>query len=170
MMTNIEEVLIPNRITLKNGNGNLRYLELLFNGAEAHLYFAIDVIKAVTVIGLEGQRYINQLRAGEPLQTQTGPVSFSAETDRIYTNTGHDCTIIDSVHKRNIHISKENSLSTVVWNPWIDKSIRMPDFGSHEYLEMVCVETANCSPNPVILSPGKTHALRLDIQVRENIN
>jgi D-hexose-6-phosphate mutarotase len=45
----------------------------------------------------------------------------------------------------------------------------MPDFGNREFLEMVCVETANCGPNPVILAHGKTHDLRLDIHVQNDM-
>lgn len=150
--------------TVNTGDTDLYFTEAL------HSYFAIQDIHAVNVSGLEGQRYINQLDPAALLQTQIGPIFFSAETDRIYIDTPHDCTLIDLPLNRSIHISKENSLSTVVWNPWVDKSMRMPDFGDREFLEMVCVETANCGSNAVILSPGKTHALRLNIQVQNNIN
>jgi glucose-6-phosphate 1-epimerase len=141
--------------------------ELHFTEA-LHSYFSIQDIPAVTVTGLEGQNYINQLAPADSFHTQVGFISFSEETDRIYVNTKHDCTLIDTTLKRSILIRKENSLSTVVWNPWTDKSARMPDFGNHEFTEMVCVETANCGPNPVVLPPGQTHALRLEISARAN--
>ncbi len=135
--------------------------------AEAlHTYFAIQDIHAVTITGLEGQRYIDKLAADKSLQTQNGPISFSAETDRVYTRTPHTCTLIDHALKRTVIISKENSLSTVVWNPWIEKSIRMPDFGDDEYLGMVCIEAANCGSDPITLAPDKTHAMKLQISVR----
>ncbi|MFC1762160.1 D-hexose-6-phosphate mutarotase [Planctomycetota bacterium] len=131
-----------------------------------HSYFAIQDIHQVTVSGLEGQRYIDQLAMDKSLQTQDGPISFTAETDRIYTNTPQTCTLIDPVLKRSIHVRKENSLSTVVWNPWVDKSIRMPDYADSEYLEMVCIETANCGPDAVTLAPGQTHVMRLQISTQ----
>ena len=53
-----------------------------------------------------------------------------------------------------IRIAKSGSNSTVVWNPWIDKSIRMPDFGDEEYLQMVCVESGNVGTNKITLPAG----------------
>ena len=62
-----------------------------------------------------------------------------------------------------IEIAKEGSFSTVVWNPWIDKSARMADFGDDEYLEMVCVETCNAADDSRQLSPGESHTLTTKI-------
>jgi D-hexose-6-phosphate mutarotase len=44
----------------------------------------------------------------------------------------------------------------VVWNPWIEKSKRLPDYGDDEYLRMVCVESGNVKQNQVTLAPGKS--------------
>lgn len=135
-----------------------------FKFSEAlHSYFSISDIHEVNVSGLEGQYYLDSLSRGSSPRKQTGPIKFSAETDRIYIDTQHTCNIIDAGFKRNILIQKENGLSTVVWNPWIEKSIRMPDFGDREFLNMLCVETANCGPNTVTLPSGETHDLRLRI-------
>lgn len=146
--------------TTNNRDTALNFSEAL------HSYFAVGDIHTATVAGLEGQRYINKLSSDKSLQTQNGPVSFSAETELVYIDTPHTCTVIDPALERRIHIRKENSLSTIVWNPWIDKSARMPDFGDHEYLEMVCVETANCASNAVTLPPGQTHAMHLHISTQ----
>ena len=141
---------------------NTQEVELTY--AEAlHSYFSIGDIHAVTVAGLDGQSYINQIASSDGLQKQSGPIAFSAETDRIYTDTTDECIVTDPSLNRAIRIRKENSRSTVVWNPWTDKSVRMPDFGDNEFLEMVCVETANCGPDAITLPPGETHALRLEI-------
>jgi D-hexose-6-phosphate mutarotase len=148
--------------TINNRDMDLNFTEAL------HSYFAIQDIHAVTLTGLEGQRYIDKVSSDKSLQTQNGPLSFSEETDRIYINTPHTCTLIDKSLRRRILIRKENSLSTVIWNPWVDKSIRMPDYGDREFLEMVCVETANCGPNAVTLPPGQTHAMRLQIRTQTN--
>jgi glucose-6-phosphate 1-epimerase len=130
-----------------------------------HSYFAVSDIRGVSVTGLDGMQYIDALPAGRPVLTQAGAVTFTAETDRLYINTDHACTILDPGKKRRIRIGKEGSLSTVVWNPWIDKAARMTDYGDNEYPEMVCVETANCGPNAIELAPGQTHAITARIGV-----
>ncbi len=47
----------------------------------------------------------------------------------------------------------------MVWNPWIDKSRRMEDFGDGDYTDMVCVETGTVE-NTVTLLPGETYSGR----------
>ncbi|MCF8379616.1 MAG: D-hexose-6-phosphate mutarotase [Bacteroidales bacterium] len=158
----LSDKLLVSLTTANNSGSDFNYSEAL------HSYFFIQNIHAVKVSGLEGQYYIDKLSHDLSPQKQKGPIEFSAETDRIYINTTHSTTIVDEVFKRSIHISKENSLSTVVWNPWIDKSIRMPDFGTSEFLNMLCVETANCGPNAVALASGETHKMNLQISARNH--
>lgn len=143
--------------TINNSGSDFEFSEAF------HSYFFIHDISTVKVTGLEGQKYIDKLSHSSSPQIQNEPIIFGKETDYVFINTTHNTTIVDEALKRIIHVSKENSLSTVVWNPWIDKSIRMPDFEDSEYLKMVCVETANCGPNPVILAPGETHRMTLKI-------
>ena len=119
----LSEQLSVSLTTTNNSGIDFKFTEAL------HSYFSIADIHKVTVSGLEGRHYIDSLSPGLSHQQQNGTITFSAETDRIYLNTPDTCTIIDKEIKRSIRIKKENSLSTVVWNPWIDKSIRMPDFG-----------------------------------------
>jgi len=131
-----------------------------------HSYFAVSDIRTVSITGLDQEQYVDTLLAGRPILKQEGPVTFDAETDRIYINTTRECVIADPGMHRSIRIGKKGSLSTVVWNPWIAKAARMPDFGDNEYPEMVCVETANCGPNALSLAPGQTHAMttRIDVE------
>ena len=49
-------------------------------------------------------------------------------------------------------VAKSNLPDTVVWNPWVEKSKAMGDFGDEEYKEMVCIETS-CIKPPVELEP-----------------
>ncbi len=55
--------------------------------------------------------------------------------------------------------SKQGSASAVVWNPWIDKARRMPDFGDDEYRGMICVETTNADRDRVSLPSRRSHRL-----------
>lgn len=127
-----------------------------------HTYFQISDIHRIEITGLQGTRYLDQLLATE--FTETGnSIRFIGETDRIYQNTDAAVEIHDPEMRRSIRIRKSGSRSTVVWNPWIEKSKRMPDFGDDEYPHMVCVESGNVRENSIMLSPGKSAVLKVEI-------
>ena len=131
-------------------------------GAALHTYFTVSAIGDIQILGLEDTLYIDQLDDNQR-KTQTGPITFAAETDRIYVDTEADCVIDDPGLKRKIRIAKYGSRSTVVWNPWIAKSQRMADMGDEEYHSMVCVETANAADDVRVVGPGETHRLSVEI-------
>ncbi|HEY0074102.1 MAG TPA: hypothetical protein VGB77_08380, partial [Abditibacteriaceae bacterium] len=64
-----------------------------------------------------------------------------------------------------IHIAKENSQATVVWNPWIQKAAALPDFGDDEWTKMVCIETCNVNNCEVEVQPGQSHIMTAKIEV-----
>ncbi len=123
--------------------------------AALHSYFTVGDVSAVSVTGLEGMDFINKLDGC--IYREENPVKISAETDRIYIDHGNTAVISDPVLNRRIRIEKFNSYSTVVWNPWIDKSKNMPDFGDEEYPGMICVETCNCAADSRIVKPGEAY-------------
>jgi len=128
-----------------------------------HSYFNIGAIRNISIAGLEDTRYSSKLE-GEGI-LQKGLISIQSETDRVYCHTEADCVINDPDLRRRIIISKQGGRSTVVWNPWIDKSGIMPDFGNEEYLGMVCVETANAAEDAVFVPPGGSHTISAVIRV-----
>ena len=123
--------------------------------AALHTYFAVDAIENVAVDGLEKVRYIDTLNNTE--HTGSGPIRITAETDRVYLDCENDITLRDGSHTT--EIVREGSRSAVVWNPWIAKSKRMPDFGDDEYHEMICIETANAFSDARTLEPDEFHVL-----------
>jgi glucose-6-phosphate 1-epimerase len=128
-----------------------------------HTYFHVGDIHRTEVRGLKGAAYHDQL-LGQQL-TETGDaIGFTAETDRIYQNTDATAEIVDPALGRILRIRKSGSLSTVVWNPWIEKSKRMPDFGDDEYLQMVCVESGNVREHAITLAPGQSASLVVGIE------
>ncbi len=127
-----------------------------------HTYFQMGDIHQISVTGLNGTRYLDTL-VGEEITETAEDIRFTGEVDRIYQNTSADVEIHDPVLRRIIHIRKSGSKSTVVWNPWIAKSQRMPDFGDDEYLQMVCVESGNVKESAVVLHPGETSNLKVEI-------
>jgi D-hexose-6-phosphate mutarotase len=113
---------------------------------------------------LEGCSYIDKTD-GDRRKRQSGAVTVSEETDRIYLDTTADCLINDPGMGRRIRIGKRGSRATVVWNPWIDKSRRMGDMGERDYLNMLCVESANAADNLVTVAAGGMHQLCTSYQL-----
>ncbi len=122
-----------------------------------HSYFHVGDVRQIAITGLENNAYSDKEDGAE--KQQDGPIQIHSETDRVYSRTTSDCVIHTPGLNRRIRISKEGSRSTVVWNPWIDKAARMPDFGDDEYTGMVCVETANTAGDKITLPAGKRHTI-----------
>lgn len=128
-----------------------------------HTYFTVGDVRTVSIDGLDGARYLDKVSGQAALQ-QAGPVTITAETDRVYDSEA-EVVIIDPTLGRRIRVRKSGSASTVVWNPWIAKSAAMPDFGDDEWPGMVCVETGNVLGNAIELAPGASHTLGCEISV-----
>lgn len=128
-----------------------------------HTYFQIGDIHQASILGLCGSRYRDQL-TGEELVESAETLRFTGETDRVYQDDAPFLEIEDPELGRLIRVRKSGSRSTVVWNPWIEKSRRMPDFGDDEYPHMLCVESGNVRGNAVILAPGATSVLAVTVE------
>ena len=134
-------------------------------GEALHTYFKISDIGSISVGGLHGVTYWDTVGQLEQ-KRQSGPIAFKKETDRVYINSPQTCVIEDLPLSRRIHIRKQGSLSTVVWNPWTDKAERMGDLGKPDgWRGFVCVESANAWDNKLTLVPGETHSLSVEYAV-----
>jgi D-hexose-6-phosphate mutarotase len=119
-----------------------------------HSYFEVGDCTAVSIKGLQGAEYLDKA-ANFARRTDNDPeIRIAGEVDRTYLNTTSAVEILDPRLGRRILVEKENSRSTVVWNPWIAKAQQMPDFGNDEYQRMVCVESGNVGENQTTLKPG----------------
>ncbi|GAC1437027.1 MAG: D-hexose-6-phosphate mutarotase [Chloroflexota bacterium] len=127
-------------------------------GGALHTYFLVGDVTALTIDGLDGCAYVDQVD-GHRAGVQHGPLTISGETDRVYQGTTAPCTFDDPVLRRRVTVAKSGSHSTVVWNPWHDKAARLPDMGDDEYPHMVCVEVANALDDVVTVAPGGEHRL-----------
>lgn len=130
-----------------------------------HTYLAIGDVHQISIAGLEQCGFIDKLDQAREKAATGVPIEFTGETDRVYHQDDASSVLIDRRKGRQVTVSKWGSKSTVVWNPWIDKSIRMADFGDHEWPEMVCIETANTGSASVVLQPGQTHTTTAVIDV-----
>ena len=138
--------------------------ETVVCGAALHSYFTVSDISQISVLGLEDKVYVDKVAGGQR-KTQRGPITFSAETDRVYLDTTDETLIDDPPLSRRIRIAKSGSRSTVVWNPWLTKAQTMADFDDEGYRTMVCVETANAFDDVVTIPSGAEHRLRALIEV-----
>lgn len=130
-------------------------------GGALHSYFSISDIEKISIAGLEDTHYIDTLTETEELQERE--IFIHEETDRIYVNTSETVSIYDPGWNRTIFIDKTGSQSTVIWNPWIEKSNSMADLGDDEYREFVCIEAANAREDVYDLAPGELHTLSTTI-------
>lgn len=132
--------------------------------AALHTYFAIGDAASVRITGLEGASYLDKVDGGRA-RVQEGAVTIAAETDRVYVDTASAIDVDDLVLRRRIHLGKAHSRSTVVWNPWIEKSRALADLQDDDWRRLVCVETANVRPHDVALGPGAQHVMSMTVAV-----
>jgi glucose-6-phosphate 1-epimerase len=125
-----------------------------------HSYFAVGDISSVSVTGLKGANYLDKTDGFAQKLEKAEAIRIDSETDRTYLDTPAPVEIVDPKLRRKIRIEKDNSRSTVVWNPWLAKSQQMPDFGDEEYKRMICVESGNVGKNRIVLSSGQSSVLK----------
>jgi glucose-6-phosphate 1-epimerase len=158
------------RMSFQIGRSLEMELEVSHGGGEPwsfeealHTYFRVGDAREIAISGLDGVEYIDKMDSLKRKRQPAGAIRITGETDRIYVDTRGTCTIQDPVLGRTIAVEKENSGSTVVWNPWIAKARAMADFGDEEWPGMVCIETANVGAGAIRLEPGQSHRLRTRI-------
>jgi glucose-6-phosphate 1-epimerase len=126
-------------------------------GEALHTYFRVGDYDQVSVLGLEGCRYLDKLDGQEKLQDR--PIRLDGKTDRVYAGSVRDVVLEDPGLGRAIRITRRNSHSTVVWNPGLDGPAPASDFGAGGSRGMVCVEAANVWTDTVRLEPHAVHLL-----------
>lgn len=116
-----------------------------------HTYFSILDIEKTNVTGLKSVEYIDKMKDSLKITETESTIYINEEVDRIYSNAP-DNVILNTTEK--LKIEKMGFPDLVVWNPWVEKSIRMPDFGDEEYKNMICIETGVMA-EPVLIQPGE---------------
>jgi D-hexose-6-phosphate mutarotase len=128
-----------------------------------HTYFEVSDITAISIAGLKGVPYLDAVAKFAQKVEDSAAIRIASEVDRVYLNTRGTVELLDPRLSRKIIVEKQGSASTVVWNPWIQKSQQMPDFGNEEYARMVCIESGNVASNEIKLPPGQTSTLAVKI-------
>ena len=127
-----------------------------------HSYFAVSDVRQVHVDGVDGLTYIETLDDWKHVK-QSGDLSFSGETDRIYLDTPDTLSIVDPQWARRIDLKSRGSRSAVIWNPWVEKTARFSDMAANGWQRMLCIETANVMDDVITLEPGASHTLGVSI-------
>ncbi|HEY5249312.1 MAG TPA: amidohydrolase family protein [Dermatophilaceae bacterium] len=181
-------VVVGSRLSLALTVTNRGEDPLVFEEA-LHTYLNVDDIRSTEVTGLEGTAFHDSVSgpdpvadtAGPPLPRagrvsdkpqlvpgETEPLRFTAETDRIYLDTGTTTlTVRDTGTGRSVQIAKDGSGTTVAWSPWVDKAARLPDLGNDEWTRMLCVEVSNIRDAAICLAPAESHTMTATFEEHE---
>ncbi len=128
-----------------------------------HTYLRVGNVSQARIAGLHGGRFLDKTDHFATRTQIEDTLKISEETDRVYCDSPAPVELIDESLRRKIRVDKSGGLSTVVWNPWIEKSAKLPDFGDDEYRQMVCIESGNVAENKISLAPGQSSALKLKL-------
>jgi glucose-6-phosphate 1-epimerase len=147
-----QELVVSN-----TGATPLRFEEAL------HTYYRVGGAEAIRISGLDGVAYLDNTDANRE-KRQVGDIVFTAQTDSAYMDTTHSVEIADPILRRRLRLTKQNSRTTVVWNPWSTGAQSLADLGD-EWRSMACVEASNMRAYGVDLAPGQQHTMKTVIQV-----
>jgi glucose-6-phosphate 1-epimerase len=147
------ELVVSNK-----GRTSLRFEEAL------HTYHRVGNISEARLRGLDGIQYLDKTDSNRR-KTQQGEIAITSETDRVYLDTAEAIGLNDPVLRRATRVMKENSHTTVIWNPWVDKTRELSDLGENDWTQMLCIETSNVSDFAVALAPGQQHAMKARVSL-----
>jgi glucose-6-phosphate 1-epimerase len=145
-------------VVTNTGRTPLRFEEAL------HTYHQVGSIETVRVRGLDMITYLDKTDSDRE-KVQQGEIAITAETDRVYLNTADAIELDDPALHRRARVTKENSRTTTVWNPWVGKAHALSDLGDDEWKQFICIETCNAGDFAVDLAPGEQHAMKANISV-----
>jgi glucose-6-phosphate 1-epimerase len=142
------------------GKTSFRFEEAL------HTYLRVGHIEKARIQGLNSVQYLDKTDSSRK-KTQQGTIEIVSETDRVYLNTMGTIELEDYSLRRRIGVAKENSFTTVVWNPWVEKAKAFSDFGAAEWMQMVCIEACNVSEFAVKLELGQQHKMQAIVRLAD---
>lgn len=128
-----------------------------------HTYLHVGDVEQARVHGLYETEYLDKID-NFARKTQTDAIlTFGGVTDRPYLNTTSPIVVDDPELHRRITVSKSNSNTTVIWNPWANAGLA--DMSADGWRHMLCVESANAADNALTLHPHEAHVLETTIAV-----
>lgn len=131
-----------------------------------HSYLKIGNIEHIQLEGVKGAHYLDKLLPeGSETVYQEKNVIINQEIDRVYESMS-SLLLRDQEQQRAVFVDKAGSRSTVIWNPWKEKSKEIGDLPDNDYREFVCIEAANAGKDRPTVRPGSSHSLETTIGLR----
>ena len=122
-----------------------------------HTYFAVSDCEKVTVRGLEKAPYT--VKGGSTDPCENVPLQIKGEVCRLYFPQKESLELLDPEWQRKIIISKENSSSTLVWNPGAERCSQIPDLKDDEFHGFLCIECNRAGEDTMLLQPGREYRI-----------
>lgn len=120
-----------------------------------HTYFALQSgIENAGIQNMQNLTYLDSLQNRIAKTESESIVKFNGEVDRIYLHANNKMEVIDG-STRVIEIEKSGLNDAVLWNPYVEKSAALKDFGDDEWRTMVCCECTQAGSGMIKLEPGK---------------
>ena len=150
-------------VCTNTGTTALRFEEAL------HTYNRVADVQGARLQGLDTVRFLDNTDANRE-KTQRGDVAIVSQTDNAYLNTDNTVDLSDPKMHRRIRLTKANSLTTVVWNPWRDGAVKLRDLGDGEWAQFLCVEASNILGAAINLAPGREHRMTAVLSVNQDLS
>ncbi|KAG0250370.1 hypothetical protein BG011_008398 [Mortierella polycephala] len=104
-----------------------------------HTYFLVPNVATVKVHGLDQLGYMDKVT--QQNAKQEGDITVGGEVDKVFADVANDDIQVHfGAGQGGVQVHLDGVRDIVVWNPWVDKSVGMSDFGDDEYHRMICVE------------------------------
>lgn len=125
--------------------------------AALHTYLRVPDITSTTLVGLQNYSYVDQCEGGAVREQTERHLRIDREVDRIYRDAPGRLDVI--TRDFTTRVQQDGFSDTVVWNPWVERSLAFADLPPEGYRQFVCVEAASVL-TPVKLEPGAEWAGR----------
>ena len=145
-------------ICINTGMTPLRFEEAL------HTYNRVADVEDLRLQGLDTTHFLDNTDSNNE-KTQHGDVKITAQTDNAFIDTQNKVDLIDPNLQRRIRLEKDNSCTTVVWNPWREGAAGLRDLGDGEWKQFLCIEASNILDAAVTLTPGQEHKMTAVLSV-----
>ena len=135
-------------------------------GGALHTYLALSNVNEISIGGLQNTAYLDTTLQPEETKLQSEEaLKIEDAIDRIYYGTEIPLTLRDPAWNRDLVVRKENSLSTVVWNPWKEGAVALKDLPDEAFGSFACIEAANARHDTRILAPSTSHRLATTLEI-----